>query len=50
MITVCGKGIELPKIENPSKEDIDKYHQIYIQGLKELYHTYAPKYAPKVPL
>ncbi|CAD8199566.1 unnamed protein product [Paramecium octaurelia] len=50
MITVCGKGIELPKIENPSKEDIDKYHQSYIQGLKELYDTYAPKYAPKVPL
>jgi len=50
MITVCGKGIELPKIENPSKEDIDKYHQIYIKGLKDLYDINAPKYAPKVPL
>ena len=50
MITVSGKAIELPKIENPSKEDIDKYHEIYIKGLKELYDTYASKYAPKVPL
>jgi hypothetical protein len=30
MITVCGKAIPLPKIENPSQEDVDKYHAIYI--------------------
>jgi len=31
--TVCGKGIILPKIENPSEEMIDKYHALYIAGL-----------------
>lgn len=30
MITVCGKGIEIPKIEDPTKEDVEKYHSLYI--------------------
>jgi len=38
--TVIGAPIHLPKIEKPEKSDIDKYHAIYLQSLKELYDTH----------
>lgn len=31
--SVVGKGIKLPQISNPTKEDIQKYHSIYIEEL-----------------
>ena len=37
---VVGKGIKLPKIENPTKEDIGNYHEIYIEKLKELFEKH----------
>lgn len=33
LITVVGKGIKLPKIENPTKEDVDYYHKMFIANL-----------------
>ncbi|CAD8113256.1 unnamed protein product [Paramecium primaurelia] len=48
--TICGKGIVLPQIEKPSREDVEKYHQIYIQAVKDLYDQYAPLYAKGIPL
>ena len=42
---VVGKEIILPKIENPSPEDIDKYHAIYIKDLSALFERNKAKYA-----
>lgn len=33
MRTVVGKGIQLPKISMPTKEDVSKYHKIYMDEL-----------------
>lgn len=42
---MIGKAIELPKIENPTKEDIDKYHAIYLEKLIELHEKNKEKYS-----
>lgn len=40
ILTVVGKPITLPLIPKPVTADIDKYHQIYIDSLVELYNKY----------
>ncbi|KAM3147411.1 hypothetical protein pb186bvf_000662 [Paramecium bursaria] len=50
VVTVCGQGLKCPKIENPTIEDIEKYHQEYIKLVQQLYEKYSPKYAPKIAL
>lgn len=35
--TYVGKGIQLPKIENPSKEEVAKWHGEYIDGLQKVF-------------
>jgi 2-acylglycerol O-acyltransferase 2 len=42
--TVVGSPIELPKIEDPKPEEIDKWHGIYIEALTKLYNDHNPKY------
>lgn len=37
IVTVVGAPIEVPKIEKPSQEDIDKYHRLYVDALMALY-------------
>ena len=32
-------------MENPTKEDVEKYHKIYIQNLENLYEKYKNKYS-----
>lgn len=41
---VFGKPIQVPKIVNPSDEDIDKYHQLYIQGIVDIYEQHKVEY------
>ena len=41
---VIGKGIQLPKINNPTKKEIDEYHSLYINELKKLYNKYKVKF------
>lgn len=36
---VMGDPIEVHRIENPSQEEIEKLHDVYIDGLKFLYET-----------
>jgi hypothetical protein len=45
--TVVGKPVELPKIDDPSQEEIDKYHLMYMQSLSELFEENKEKYAAK---
>lgn len=41
---VVGKRIDLPKIDNPSEEEVRKYHEIYIKSLTELFYKYNEIY------
>jgi uncharacterized protein YfkK (UPF0435 family) len=40
-----GKPIDLPKIENPEEEIIEKYHQIFIEELTKLFEEHKTKYS-----
>lgn len=42
-ITV-GKPIELPKIAEPTTEQINEYHEKFMNGLVELFETQKHKY------
>lgn len=44
LITVIGKGIQMPTIENPTKDEINKYHEIYKENLVSLFDKYKDKY------
>lgn len=41
---VVGRPVEVPKIENPSSEEVQKYLDIYIEELKKLYNENKEKY------
>lgn len=34
----------MPKIENPSKEEVDKYHMLYIEALHKLFDQHKTKF------
>ncbi len=44
---VVGSPIEVPKIENPTKDDLDHWHAKYVDDLKKLYETFNPIYGDK---
>lgn len=44
LVFVVGKGIAFPKIDHPSKEEVEKFHTIYINSLKELFDKYKGKF------
>jgi len=44
IITVIGKGFELPLIEHPTNEQVDQYHQMYVRELVALYDRYKKIY------
>lgn len=35
--TIVGRGIKMPVLPNPTQEQVDKYHQIYVNELKGVY-------------
>lgn len=41
---VVGQPIEMPFIKEPSPEEVDMHHSLYIEKLKELYDTHKHKY------
>lgn len=41
---VMAKPIEMPKIEHPIKEEVEKYHKLYIDEVVKLYYKYSEKY------
>ncbi|XP_065225549.1 diacylglycerol O-acyltransferase 2-like [Planococcus citri] len=45
--TVVGKPIPVPKVEEPTKELIDKYHEIFVQDFVQLFEKYRGKYDPE---
>jgi len=40
MTYVRGRPLGMPQIENPTSEDIEKWHAVYCQKLTELFDTY----------
>lgn len=44
MFTVIGKRIPLPQLKDVTKEDVEKYHDIYLKRLEELYNKYKEKF------
>lgn len=42
---VIGKTIKLPNIPNPSEEDVNKYHQIFMDAYQTLFDSNKEKYA-----
>ncbi|KAF0762384.1 2-acylglycerol O-acyltransferase 2-A-like [Aphis craccivora] len=45
IVTVVGKPIDVPKIVKPEKEDIEKYHNIFIDELTKLFEEHKTKYS-----
>lgn len=41
---VCGAPLELPKISNPSEEDISTHHARYVAALEALYYRHVESY------
>lgn len=44
---VFGKSIQFPTIENPTKEDINKYHEIFLKAEIELFDKHKSKFGIK---
>jgi len=40
IVTVIGKALHLPRIPEPSDEDVQKYHGRYVAALEELFETH----------
>ena len=45
-ISTVGSPIPVEKIQNPSKETIDKLHSRYIEDVKKLYEKNKEQYRP----
>ncbi|ETK82991.1 hypothetical protein F441_11958 [Phytophthora nicotianae CJ01A1] len=45
LITVVGEALILPRIEHPTKEDVQKYHSKYVEALQKLFDKYKSVYA-----
>ncbi|KAF4322681.1 hypothetical protein BBO99_00003829 [Phytophthora kernoviae] len=45
LITVFGMPLVLPHIENPTRDDVQKYHALYVQALQNLFDKYKGVYA-----
>ncbi|RXM93431.1 Diacylglycerol O-acyltransferase 2 [Acipenser ruthenus] len=42
--TVVGEPITVPKIESPSQDEVDLYHDMYVQSLLKLFDRYKVKF------
>lgn len=42
---VVGTNIELPHIPNPTPEDVDKYHALFVERITGLFDKFKHKYA-----
>lgn len=45
IVTVVGKPVEVPKLECPSEEEVDRMHRQYTDALMKLFNEYKDKYA-----
>lgn len=45
--TVVGNPIKLPKIDNPTQEDVDKWHAVYVEKLIDLFERNKGRFGYK---
>lgn len=45
--TVMGEPITMPKVENPSREMVERYHTMYTESLVKLFNSHKTKYGLK---
>jgi tetrahydromethanopterin S-methyltransferase subunit A len=45
LITVIGSPVQLPRIENADQKDVERYHQVYVKALLELFDKHKGAYA-----
>ncbi|XP_077556828.1 2-acylglycerol O-acyltransferase 2-like [Haemaphysalis longicornis] len=45
IVVVVGKPLEVPKVECPSEEEVNRVHQQYIDALIQLFNDHKDKYA-----
>lgn len=45
LLFTVGKPIDVPKIPKPTKEDIEKYHKIFVEELTSLFEEHKTKYS-----
>jgi len=51
IVMVVGKPMNIPQISNPTQEDIDKYHAVYVSEVQRIFDTYKhtnPDFVDKV--
>ena len=41
---VVGKDIKVPKIEKPTKQDVDKYHAEYVKAIEHIFNKYKSRF------
>jgi len=44
LFVVIGKSIQLPQISEPTNDEIDQYHKLYVDSLKALYDKYKSQF------
>jgi len=42
--SVIGKGIQLPLIKDPTNEEVEYYHKLYIESITALYNRYKKQF------
>ena len=47
MNVVVGEPIHIDKIDDPSQDDIDNLHALYLKKLRKMYQKYNPRYGSK---
>lgn len=43
-LPAVGEPVAVPKVENPSRELVDRYHELYIRALLKLFNENKTKY------
>ncbi|KAM7045561.1 LOW QUALITY PROTEIN: acyl-CoA wax alcohol acyltransferase 2 [Molossus nigricans] len=44
LTTIVGEPLPMPKIEKPSREEVDKYHMLYVETLQKLFNQHKTKF------
>jgi hypothetical protein len=45
LIVVVGKTIELPQLPDPSEEEVNRYHRMFINAYVDLFNKYKREYS-----
>ena len=40
MVVAMGKPLNIPHIPEPSQEDVDKFHKLYVEEVQRIFDTY----------